>query len=160
MEQHFSAAAATAGRVIMARIFPDLDVLETLGEICAQYGVRYGKVDVCIGSLRRVSLNYVSTANPAPGQGYTTRLEMEGAFTILCGQGVFSPAAAGEGLDAHLHMVISGQRDAVYGGHVLAGTRTLTTTDLCVTELAGVEIRRRRDEASGVMLTSFHEVEP
>lgn len=159
MEQHFSAAAASQGRVIMARVLPDLDLLETLAEISVHYGVRYGKVDVCIGSLRRVSLNYVSTANPAPGQGYTTRLDLEGAFTILCGQGIFSPAEEGAGLNTHLHMVISGQHDAVYGGHVLPGTRTLTTTDLCITELTGVEIRRQRDEASGVTLTSFHEVE-
>lgn len=157
-DKHFSAARATSGRVIAARIFPDLDILETIEEICREYGIGYGQISVGIGSLRRVAMNYVSTANPAPGMGYTTRLEMEGAFSLLCAQGLVSPAEEQGRLNTHLHMVISGQNNAIYGGHVEKGTRTLTTTDLFITELTGIAIDRKRDPASGVMLTSFREV--
>lgn len=156
--KNFSAAGAASGRVVAARIFPDLDLLEGIEEICREFGIGYGQIGVGIGSLRRVAMNYVSTANPGPGEGYTTRLEMEGAFSLLSAQGLVSPAEEEGRLNTHLHIVVSGQHDAVYGGHVEKGTRTLTTTDLFITELTGIAIDRKRDPASGVMLTSFREI--
>lgn len=157
-KQMFSAAAAKSNRVIAARVLPNLDVLETIEEICASYKIRYGQISVCIGSLRSVNLNYVSTANPAPGQKYTTPLKMEGAFSIITGQGLVSPADEEGKLNTHLHFVVSGQHDAIYGGHVEPGTKTLTTMDLFITELTGIEISRGKDPVTGAVVTTFKEV--
>lgn len=158
-KKHFSAAQASSGRVIAARILPDLDILETIEEICGYYNIRYGQISVCIGSLRQIKMNYVSTTVPIPGQGYTTKMELDGAFSLLCGMGLVSPAEQEGKLNTHLHIVVSGQHDAVYGGHVEKGTRTLTTTDLFITELTGLEISRSRDPETGAVVTSFHEAE-
>ena len=159
MEKHFSAAAGSTGRVIAARILPDLDVLETIGEICQEYGISYGQISTCIGSLRSVAMNYVSTANPAPGQKYTTLMTLEGAFNVLAGQGLVSPGDDPAKRDTHIHFVISGQHDAIYGGHLLPGTRTLTTLDLFITELHGIAIVRGKDPATGAVVTNFAEAQ-
>jgi len=159
-EKNFSAAVAQSGRVIAARVLPDLDVLETLEEICQKYDIQYGQISTCIGSLRRVAMNYVSSSSPVPGtkgSGYTTHMEMEGAFSVLTGQGLVSPASEPGRLNTHLHFVISGQHDAIYGGHVEPGTRTLTTLDLFITELNGLEISREKDPLTGAVVTTFQE---
>lgn len=157
-QKHYSAACAqTTGRVISARILPDLDILDTIEEICMEYGIRYGQISTCIGSLRSFSCNFVSTPVPAGEHGYTTHLEMAGAFSILSGMGLVSPADEEGHLNTHLHFVVSGQNDAVYGGHVERGTRTLTTTDLFITELTGIEIHRAKDPQTGAVTTTFKE---
>lgn len=158
-EIHYSAAKAqTTGRIIAARILPDLDILDTIEEICAEYGIKYGQISTCIGSLRSFCCNYVSTATPTLEHGYTTPLKMEGAFSILSGMGLVSPANEEGRLNTHLHFVVSGQNDSVYGGHVEKGTKTLTTTDLFITELSGIEIRRATDPITGAVTTSFKEI--
>lgn len=158
-EEIFSSAVAKSGRVIAARVHPDLDVLETIETICQHYGIKYGQISTCIGSLRRISMNYVSIAKPEPGKGYTTRMEMEGAFSVLSGQGLVSPSEVNGKLNTHLHFVVSGQHDAVYGGHVEKGTLTLTTLDLFITELSGIEISRSKDPMTGAVVTTFSEVD-
>ena len=158
-ENYSAAVARETGRVICARILPDRDVIGTLEEICAKYGIKYGKIDVCIGSLRKINFKYVSTANPGPGEGYTTPASLSGAFNILAGQGLVSPGDEEGKLNTHIHFVISGQMDAVLGGHIDRGTRTLTTTDLFITELAGIRITRGVDPLSGAVTTTFEQAE-
>ena len=156
---HFSSGVARQGRTIAIRIFPDLDVLETIEEVCKDYGIQYAQITTCIGSLRRISMNFVSTPIPkkdaTSGSGYTSQMEMDGAFSVLSGQGLVSPAIEQGKLNTHLHFVISGQHDAVYGGHVEHGTRTLTTLDLFLTELHGMRIVRKKDPVTGAVVTSF-----
>ncbi len=43
----------------------------------------------------------------------------------------------------------------IYGGHIEPGTITLTTLDLFVTEVHGVEIVRGRDPETGVIVTTI-----
>jgi len=152
-KENFNSAVAQTGRTIAARILPDKDVLETIEEICQAYNIKYGQISTCIGSLRKINMNYVSSSVFK----YTTSMVMEGAFSILAGQGLVSPAEEKDKLNTHLHFVISGQHDAIYGGHVEHGTRTLTTLDLFITELSGLKISRSRDEVTGAVVTSFEE---
>lgn len=107
--------------------------------------------------MRKFSLNYVSTTNPAEGQGYTTRLEMEGPFNVLCGQGLVSPTSDPKKRDIHFHAVLSGKDDVVYGGHIKEGTITLTTLDIFILELTGLEISRKKDPQTGAVVTTFIE---
>lgn len=152
---HFSSAAGQGGRVVAARIHPDRDVLQSIEEVCIAHGITCGQITTTIGSLKRVALHYVSRVEPDPKLGYTTQLIMEGPFSLLTGQGLVSPGEAPGRLNIHYHAVISGEGDVIYGGHIEPGTITLTTLDLFVTEVHGVEIVRGRDPETGVIVTTI-----
>ncbi len=152
---HFSSAAGQGGRVVAARIHPNRDVLQSIEEVCVAHGITCGQITTTIGSLKRVALHYVSRVEPDPKLGYTTQLIMEGPFSLLTGQGLVSAGEAPGRLNIHYHAVISGEGDVIYGGHIEPGTITLTTLDLFVTEVHGVEIVRGRDPETGVIVTTI-----
>lgn len=156
----FSSASGTAGRVVAARIFPDMDVISAFEEICTKHGIKNGQITTTIGSLRKINLHYVSRVAPAEGEKYTTHLEMEGPFSVLSGQGLVSLGDEPGTVNIHYHAVVSGQDDVIYGGHIEKGTVTLTTMDVFIQELHGIEISRERDESTGVsiVVTAFKEV--
>lgn len=152
---YFSAAAGQGGRVLAARIHPDRDVLQSIEEVCLAHGITCGQITTTIGSLKRVALHYVSRLEPHPKLGYTTQLIMEGPFSLLTGQGLVSPGEEPGRLNIHYHAVISGEKDVIYGGHIESGTITLTTLDLFISEVHGVDIVRGRDPETGVIVTTI-----
>lgn len=152
---YFSSAAGQNGRVIAARIHPDRDVLQSIEEVCLKHGVSCGQITTSIGSLKKVALHYVSRVEPDPELGYTTQLLMEGPFSLLTGQGLVSPSEQPGRLNIHYHAVISGEKDVIYGGHIEPGTITLTTLDLFIVEVNGVDIVRGRDPETGVIVTTI-----
>ncbi|WP_312947416.1 DNA-binding protein [Agrobacterium sp.] len=152
---HFSSASGQGGRVVAARIHPNRDVLQSIEEICLAHEISCGQITTTIGSLKRVALHYVSRVEPDPKLGYTTQLIMEGPFSLLTGQGLVSPSEEPGRLNIHYHAVISGENDVVYGGHIEPGTITLTTLDLFISEVQGVDIIRGRDPQTGVIVTTI-----
>lgn len=152
---YFSSAAGQAGRVLAARIHPDCDVLQSIEEVCLAHGITCGQITTTIGSLKRVALHFVSRIKPDPKLGYTTQLIMEGPFSLLTGQGLVSPGEEPGRLNIHYHAVISGENDVIYGGHIEPGTITLTTLDLFISEVHGVDIVRGRDPETGVIVTTI-----
>jgi len=155
--RYISACGATTGRVVAARVLPGVDLLSAIEEICAKHNIQYGQISTSIGSLRRVSFNYVSRLSPKPGEGHTTHVEMEGPFGLLSGQGLVSPAEEPGKMNIHYHAVVSGEMDRVLGGHVEPGTITLSTVDVFVTELKGLKIVRSKDAKTGIIFTRFEE---
>jgi len=154
MSKHFSSAAGQNGRVIAARIHPNRDVLQSIEEVCLEHDVSCGQITTSIGSLQKVALHYVSRVKPDPKLGYTTQLLMEGPFSLLTGQGLVSPGDEPGRLNIHYHAVISGEKDVIYGGHIEPGTITLTTLDLFIVEVNGVDILRGRDPETGAIVTT------
>jgi len=156
----FSSASGTTGRVVAARIFPNLDVISTLEEICFKHGIKYGQITTTIGSLRKINLHYVSNATPGEGEKYTTHMEMESGFSVLSGQGLVSPGDEPGTMNIHYHAVVSGENDVIYGGHIEKGTITLTTLDVFIQEIHGIEISREKDNSTGVniIVTAFKEI--
>jgi predicted DNA-binding protein with PD1-like motif len=151
----FSSAEGTTGKVIAARIHPNLDVLETIEKICVMHNIQYGQISTSIGSLRKVTLTYVSRIEPTPEEGYTTLTTMNGPFSLLVGQGLVSPAEDSNKRNIHYHAVVSGENNVVYGGDIKPGSITLTTLDLFITELNGIGISRSRDPETGAVVTTF-----
>jgi predicted DNA-binding protein with PD1-like motif len=84
-------------------------------------------------------------------------MEKEGPFSLLCGQGLVSPSDEPNKMDIHYHATISGADDIVYGGHLERGTITLSTLDIFISEITGLEISRTTDPHTGVRTTSFKE---
>ena len=157
---HFSSASGTTGRIIAARIFPNLDILSTIEEICFKHNIKYGQITTTIGSLRRVKLHYVDRTTPVEGKGYISYLEKEGPFSVLSGQGLVSPGDEPNTMNLHYHAVVSGEDDIIYGGHIEKGTISLTTMDVFIQELHGIGISRKKDMSigKGVVVTSFEEI--
>ena len=153
--KYFSSAAGRNGRVVAARIHPDRDVLDAIEEVCLEHGISCGQITTSIGSLKKVALHYVSRVVPDPKLGYTTQLLMEGPFSLLAGQGFVAPGETPDRLNVHYHAVISGERDVIYGGHIEPGTITLTTLDLFIVEIEGIDIVRAVDPNTGVLLTTI-----
>lgn len=152
---NFSSACGNTGRVIAARILPNSDIIDTISEICTKNNIKYGQITTTIGSLRRISLNYVSRTTPIEGLGHTTHMEKEGPFSVLAGQGLVSPSDELNKMNIHLHMAISGENDVVCGGHIEKGTITLSTLDIFILEVNDIEITRKRDPNTGIVFTSF-----
>ncbi|PZQ50065.1 MAG: hypothetical protein DI556_08310 [Rhodovulum sulfidophilum] len=153
--RHFDSAAGTTGRVIAARIHPDRDVLASIAEICLAHGVTCGQLATTIGSFRRLAMHYVDRVEPTPEEGYTRQLILEGPFSLIAGQGLVSPGDTPGTLNIHYHAVASGKDNKFYGGHIEPGTITLTTLDLFITEIEGIDILRGRDPETGVIVTTI-----
>lgn len=154
----FESAAGTGGRVVAARILPDCDLLESFEAVCLAHGISCGQITTSIGSFRRLAMHYVDRVTPTPEHGYTRQLILEGPFSLIAGQGFVSPGEAPGRLNIHYHAVASGKDNRFYGGHIEPGTITLTTLDLFVTEVKGIDIIRARD-AAGVLVTSIRPAE-
>lgn len=153
--RHFDSAAGTMGRVIAARIHPNRDVLASIEEICLAHGVACGQLATTIGSFRRLAMHYVDRVEPTPEEGYTKQLILEGPFSLIAGQGLVSPGDKPGTLNIHYHAVTSGKNNKFYGGHIEPGTITLTTLDLFITEIGGIDILRGRDPETGVVVTTI-----
>ena len=157
-QSYFSSASGSTGKIVAARILPNQDVLSTIEGICLKHNIKYGQITTTIGSLKRMALNYVTRLKPVEGLGHTTHMEKEGPFSVLCGQGLVSPSEEPDKMNIHLHMAISGEEDIVYGGHIEKGTVTLSTLDIFILEINGLEISRKKDPVTGITFTSFEEV--
>ena len=84
---------------------------------------------------------------------------LDGPFSLIAGQGLVSPGDEPGRLNIHYHCVASGKDNLFYGGHVEPGTITLTTLDLVIQEIHGIDIVRGRDPQTGVVVTSIREKE-
>jgi predicted DNA-binding protein with PD1-like motif len=152
---YFSSAAGQSGRVIAARIYPDRDLLESFEEVCLAHGVRCGVITTSIGSFRRLAMHYVDRVEPTKEQGYTQQVLLEGPFSLIAGQGLVSPGDEPGRLNIHYHCCASGKDNQFYGGHIEPGTITLTTLDLVIQEMHGIDILRGRDPQTGVIVTTI-----
>ncbi|WP_457584647.1 PPC domain-containing DNA-binding protein [Ensifer canadensis] len=152
---YFSSAAGQSGRVIAARIHPDRDLLESFEEVCLSHGVRCGVITTSIGSFRRLAMHYVDRVEPTKEQGYTQQLLLEGPFSLIAGQGLVSPGDEPGRLNIHYHCCASGKDNQFYGGHIEPGTITLTTLDLVIQEMHGIDILRGRDPQTGAIVTTI-----
>ncbi|WP_417725549.1 PPC domain-containing DNA-binding protein [Salipiger sp.] len=153
MTHPFSSAAGRQGRVIAARIHPGQDVLEAIEAVCLAHDLTCGQITTSIGSLSRVALHYVSRLKPTAAEGYNTKMVLEGPHSLLTGQGLVTEGDEPGRLNIHYHAVVSGAEDVIYGGHIEAGTITLTTLDLFVSEVEGVAITRARDPETGALVS-------
>lgn len=151
-------AAGRPGRLVACRVMPGRDLISGIEEICMSKGVTCGAILCSIGSLERAAFNYVTDLSVREGRGHTSLMELEGPLGLLGGQGVISVGETGH-LDVHYHATISGPEDRVYGGHMLKGRcPVLSTVDVIILEMDGVEVVRSRDPQSGIVFTAFREL--
>lgn len=148
-------AAGTAGKIIAARILPGTDVMVGIEEACRANGVKHALVN-CFGSFESAGYLYL-VPNPKAkiGAGYGDINRKSGPVEFLNGTGVVCQKDGN--YDIHFHAALCDKEGNVFGGHLVKGENpTLTTVDVVITEIIGLEMQRRYDEETD--LTQFYPV--
>ncbi len=148
----FNDAQGSCGKVVAVRLLPGTDLIEGIEEACRKNDIRHAYVS-CFGSFAKIGYMYlVTNAKAKVGAGYGDVLEKEGPIEFLNGTGVVCQNE--DSYDTHFHATVCDQNGTVFGGHIVKGrTPALTTVDLVLFEVAGVELLRVFDEETA--LTQF-----
>jgi predicted DNA-binding protein with PD1-like motif len=150
----FMSSEAKMGRVIVGRIMPGIDLVTGIEEICRKHGVRQAMIAGTIGSVVNPHFDWASTAEARPGTGHTSSRKIEGAGSLISGQGLVCRNEGSSELDVHLHCTVTDPSGAVYGGHFPKGTvQVLSTTDVTMIEITGVKLIRRPHPVTGKLFT-------
>ena len=150
----FMSSEARMGRIIVGRILPGSDLVTGIEEICRKHGVRQAIITGTIGSVVNPRFDWASTVEERPGTGHTSSRSIEGAGSLISGQGLVCRSEDGSELDVHLHCTITDPSGAVYGGHFPRGTvPVLSTIDVSLIEITGVKLIRRPHPITGKLFT-------
>lgn len=146
----FVDSKGTLGRVVMARILPGCNLISSIEEVCEKNDIEYGVISTCIGSLENASFVY---AVPREGEyfgfAYSDPVNIKGPIELLSGEGLVGKNDKGK-FQIHLHAMLSDSEMKIYGGHFLDdGNDVAATTEVVITELKGMEVRRDYHEESG-----------
>jgi len=152
-EIRFQDACGKSGRVVAARLLPGTDLLAGIEAVCKKNGIDYALVN-CFGSFSSAGYMYlVPKAEAKVGAGYGDVLKVGGPVEFLSGVGVVCKKDGD--CDIHFHGTMCDRDGTVFGGHIVKGENpTLTTVDLVIMEVEGVEMLRQYDEETD--LTQFY----
>lgn len=151
MIRHLDAAGKT-GKTVAARLLPDTDLIEGIESVCRKYDIKYAYVS-CFGSFKETSFMYLVPKEDAKVKaGYGKPIKKEFPVEFLNGTGV---VCQNDGqYDTHFHGTMCDENGTVFGGHMIKGkTPVLTTVDLIVFEISGIEMFRAYDDETD--LTQF-----
>jgi uncharacterized protein len=115
---------ATPGRLLLVRLNPGDDLLQSLREVARQQSIRSAVILNGIGSLSRYRVHVVKTTNLPPGDIF---FEGEGPFDILNVTGFILDGRV------HAHVIFSNTEKAM-GGHLEEGCRVLTFAVMTLAE--------------------------
>lgn len=133
------------GNTYMARLDPGEEVLESLKMLCAEAGIRLGRVEA-IGATDHAVLGVYDLNKK---QYYPEEINEFMEITTLTGN---ITALDGKPY-VHLHATLADQRHAIHGGHVLE-LRIGATCEIFIDALDG-GVTRQRVEALGINRWAF-----
>ena len=147
-------AEGRLGRVVVVRLPPGADLMESLKRVATARGIRNGIILGGVASLRAAELRNVGRYPEAfpirdPDRVFT---HLDGPLELLSLSGNISEKEDGA-IEVHCHGVISaGTPDATaFGGHLLPGLEILSTAELAIVEVVGARLRRLHDEETEVL---------
>lgn len=132
-----------AGRLILARLKPNQDLVEAIEEIATQHDIRHGTIRSAVRSI--INARFVGVGNGAcasaraatPGSA-AGRHAVGPGIEILEASGEIIPADTNDGGGGHtvtLRAVVSDRNGTVFAGMLKPGhNRTLITVELCIEE--------------------------
>jgi predicted DNA-binding protein with PD1-like motif len=120
---------ATSTRIVMLRLDPGDDLLETISAAVEAEGIRNATFISGIGSLTSYHVHVVETTNLPPGDIF---FKGEGAYDILAVTGLVIDGRV------HAHLTFS-DPDRAMGGHMEPGCRVLTFALITMAVLDGVD---------------------
>jgi predicted DNA-binding protein with PD1-like motif len=118
--------SANIQRLVVVRLSPGEDVLESIQNAVTENGVRTGAVLSGVGSVSRYRVHVVETVHLPPGDVFFGE---EGPYDILCITGLIIDGRV------HAHITLSDTQKAL-GGHLEEGCRILTFGVVLIAEIA------------------------
>lgn len=145
-------ACGNVGKCVAVRLLPNTDLIEGIEAACEKNEIKYAYVS-CFGSFSNAGYMYLVPKPEAKVKaGYGSVIKKEGPIEFLNGTGVVCQNNGK--YDTHFHATMCDKDGTVFGGHIVKGTTsTLTTVDLVIFEVNGVEMLRQYDEETD--LTQF-----
>jgi len=136
------------GQVIVARLAPGSDLLESIEEIARREGIRSGVILSGAASLSQATLRnvrHLPKELPITDEDRVF-VRKEGALELLAISGNISEQNGGISIHAHI-TISSGEEDGLaYGGHLIKGCTIFSLGELIIGEIEGVRLVRKYDE--------------
>lgn len=141
-----STVVANTGRVVLARILRNTDLLTGIVEICRQNGIITGVISTAIGSLRKAEISWaIPSTKTRRGSERTVPKPIEGPLEFLMGQGLVCLANPDMPV-VHLHGMACDSEGRVRGGHFFPGGSPVhSTMDVVITEIEGARMNLEYD---------------
>jgi predicted DNA-binding protein with PD1-like motif len=132
--------------MIVARLEPGDDVLDTIEKVAASHGIRTASLSA-IGALSKAKLAFFDRASRTYKEMSLDKdLEIVSCVGNVC-------INEGKAM-AHMHMSVADESGSCYGGHVRKGCQVSVTMEVFLIE-AAEEITREKDSATGLSLMTI-----
>ena len=131
------------GRVIVGRVMPDEDVIDSITKLVKDYKIKAGLVNV-IGALKRFTIGYFDLKT----KEYNFKTFEEDVELIAC-MGNIS-YKDGEPI-VHLHITLGREDYSLIGGHLSKPSIVSVTGEVYIYEISD-ELNRAEDSLTGLSL--------
>jgi len=138
---------ARSGRIVLARIQRNTDLLTGIIDICRKNNFRMAVVETVIGSLRSAEISWTKpSATTKRGSERTPRIPVPGPIEFISGQGIFCLADP-ERPVVHFHGSFCDSEGKCWAGHFFQGGNPVhSTMDVVIHELLDVKMNWVHDE--------------
>lgn len=155
MSSRILTAEGRPGRIIAARLLPGTDFMQGLMQVCKEHSMNNGIILSAIGSLKKtIFLDPVERPDLKAGYGYGEPLESDGPIELLAAAGFICHADDGEVL-LHVHATMCLEDGEAFGGHLVdEGNEVLLTADVVLMEIDGIDMARKMDEETEILMFS------
>jgi len=155
MTLRMKSAEGAVSRLVISRLLPGSDLMQGITEVCKKHGILNGTIVSCIGSLKQtVFLDPIAKPELKAGYGYGAPITAEGPIEIISVTGTVCHGDDAKVL-MHLHASLADSEGRMFGGHLVdEGNIVLLTADVVIGEIAGVDMVRKLDEETGILMFS------
>ncbi len=153
-EKKYVAAESKPGRLVVARITPETELVQGIVEVCKAYGIKSGILINAIGTLRKAAIRHGIPNEKDPlGVSPSPDLLVKGPVELGSCQGLVCEDEEGK-VVVHLHASVMDQAKNVYSGHIMEkGNPVAVTVDVSILEAENIRIVRRYDPKVGRLMT-------
>ncbi|MBD3406785.1 MAG: DUF296 domain-containing protein [Candidatus Lokiarchaeota archaeon] len=133
-------------RIIVARLSPGEDVLDTVTKLAVENEVTSGQLTL-IGAVGSAHLGYFDTEDKT----YKSFQLDEDLEVVSCMGNI---ANHPEGIIIHAHMIVANEDGKCYGGHLMTGTKVSVTIEVIIIETEDT-FSRAKDAQTGLNLLNL-----
>jgi predicted DNA-binding protein with PD1-like motif len=123
--------------IIVARLFGDEDVFQSLKEICLKHEVETAIILSAIGQIKQFTLGFFN------GKEYLSQ-DFVNTHELLSIQGMISRSREQNDYQFHLHAVVGNEEKQTFGGHLFKG-KVQVTNEIVILK-THIKVKRRKEE--------------